>query len=245
VRLCNRHHQDVRPGNPAHHQPVARTLTLVFVELRLIAPDVPDIFPVHPRLPDEVGLVFRIPLERVTRVQQGKEHPDVGSRLDHCGTLYHMRLTTCMLADGARQGPDAKLYIFGGQWDRVFAPTTPITHPTMTVVLVVEVAYQEAMKDHRVEIELVNADGAAMGYRAGAGFRLGHPAGIAEGSPISVPLIFDRPMVVFPAHGRYEWVVELDGEVAERIPLTVAPPPGLQFAAAMGQQSAPPAPDEA
>jgi len=145
-----------------------------------------------------------------------------------------------MLADGARQGADGKLYIFGGQWDRIFSVTTPVTQPMMAIAMVVEVAYQEAMQDHRVEIELLNADGGEMGYRAGATFRVGHPAGIAEGSPISVPLIIERPMIVFPTHGRYEWVVELDTQIAERLPLTVAPPPGLQLAAVAGQQPPPP-----
>lgn len=130
-----------------------------------------------------------------------------------------------MLADGARQGQDGKLYIFGGQWDRIFAPTVPMTHPGMAVVLVVEVDYGEALQDHHVELTLVRADGEPAGPKVMGRFNVGHPPGIEAGAPVAVPLAVEQPNVVFDAFGRFEWIVKVDGEPLGRLPIAVVPIP--------------------
>lgn len=139
--------------------------------------------------------------------------------------MYHMKLTTCMLADGARQGQDGKLYIFGGQWDRIFAPTVPTTHPSMAVVLVVEVEYSEALREHHLELTLLRADGEPAGPKAIGRFNVGHPPGIEPGAPVSVPLAVEQQGIVFDAFGRFEWIVEIDGERIGRLPIAVVPIP--------------------
>jgi len=131
-----------------------------------------------------------------------------------------------MLADGARVGGDGKLYIFGGQWDRLFAPSTPTTHPVVAIALVVELEYHEALADHPVQITLRDGDGSHLGPAAGMVLRVGHPAGLEPGASVFVPIGLEIQQIRFPQYARYEWVIEIDGAVAGRLPLTVAPLPG-------------------
>lgn len=128
-----------------------------------------------------------------------------------------------MLADGARLGQDGKVYVFGGQWDRIFAPAIPANHPTMAVVLVLQVEYSEALKEHHLELTLRRADGEPAGPRAMARFNVGHPAGMDPGAPLSVPLALEQQGIVFDSYGRYEWLVEVDGVELGRLPISVAP----------------------
>lgn len=140
-----------------------------------------------------------------------------------------------MLADGARTAPDGKLYIFGGQWDRIFTAAVPTTHPCLAVVLVIEVGWNEAMQEHAVELILQDADGRDVGPRATARFRTGHPAGLVEGESVIVPLAIEMRSVTFPAFGRYLWRVNADGQPIGALPLSVVSPPTLP-----GMSMAPP-----
>jgi hypothetical protein len=140
-----------------------------------------------------------------------------------------------MLADGARIA-DGKIYIYGGQWDRLFTPSVPATHPIVAIALVVELEYHEALTDHPLQIALHDADGAEMGPKATMVLRVGHPAQLEAGSPVTVPIAMELPHLQFPRYGRYEWVIEADGQIVGRLPLTVAQPPGLPFAIAQPPQ---------
>ena len=103
-----------------------------------------------------------------------------------------------MLADGARVGGDGKLYIFGGQWDRLYAPSVPTTHPIVAIALVVELEYGEALDNHPVEITLRDADGATLGPRAMMNLRVGHPPQLERGGSVTVPIAMELPQIVFP-----------------------------------------------
>ena len=71
-----------------------------------------------------------------------------------------------MLADGAQQAaPGGKLYILGGQWDRLMVPAFPAQHPTMAVVLVLRIEYSEALDRHQLEVELT-LDGESKNVKA-------------------------------------------------------------------------------
>jgi hypothetical protein len=131
-----------------------------------------------------------------------------------------------MVADGARiAANDSKFYIFGGQWDRIFVPQVPVVQPTMTIVLVIELDFSEALDRHRVEITLKTADGADAGRKAIAEFQTGHPPMLERGCSFTVPLALDQQNIQFAEYGRYEWIVELDGKVEGRLPITITPQP--------------------
>jgi hypothetical protein len=131
-----------------------------------------------------------------------------------------MELTTAMLADGAQQAPGGKLYILGGQWDRLTVPNFPAQHPTLALVLVLRVEYSEALDQHQLEVELT-LDGDAKEPKAMAQFITGHAPGQVRGTPSFVPLALTFNNLVFETSGRYEWVVRADGEVCGRVPIEV------------------------
>ena len=132
-----------------------------------------------------------------------------------------------MLADAATVAQDGKLYIHGGRWDRIFTAAVPLVHPTMTVVLILELAWNEAFRDHVLDVALHDADGTALGPRAVANARVGHAPDMLEGDPITLPVVIVQPMVRFPTLGRYEWRISLDGEPSGSLPITVASPPNM------------------
>ena len=129
-----------------------------------------------------------------------------------------------MLADAARVA-DNKLYVFGGQWDRLYTHNFPATHAGLTVVLVIEVSYVEALTDHHLLVALMR-DGAAAGPEVRAVINVGHAPGTSPGAPSYVPLCIPFVAVQFERPGRYEWVVSINDEPLGSIPLEVMMTPG-------------------
>jgi hypothetical protein len=129
-----------------------------------------------------------------------------------------------MLADAARVA-DSKLYVFGGQWDRLYTHSFPATHAGLTVVLVIEVSYAEALTDHHLRVSMMR-DGESMGPEARGIINVGHAPGTTPGAPSYVPIALPFEQVQFPSSGRYEWVVTLNDEPAGFIPLEVTLAPG-------------------
>jgi hypothetical protein len=135
-----------------------------------------------------------------------------------------MRLQSAMLADAARVA-DNKLYVFGGQWDRLYTHSFPATHAGLTVVLVIEVSYAEALTDHHLRVALMR-DGEAMGPEARGLINVGHAPGTTPGAPSYVPIALPFEQIVFTTAGRFEWVVSLNEEPMGFIPLEVTLAPG-------------------
>jgi len=135
-----------------------------------------------------------------------------------------MKLQSAMLADAARVAEN-KLYVFGGQWDRIFAHAFPATHAGLTVVLVIEVSYAEALTDHQLRVALMR-DGEPIGPEARGLINVGHAPGTSPGAPSYVPLTLPFEALRFDRPGRYEWVVTLNDEPVGSVPLEVAQAPG-------------------
>lgn len=131
-----------------------------------------------------------------------------------------MELTTAMLADGAHS-VGGKLYVLGGQWDRLSVASFPAQHPAMALVLVLRVEYTEALSRIHLKIELT-LDGQSCDVGAEAGFETGHAPGTAQRAPTFVPLAVPFANVPFAAPGRYEWVITANGAELGRVPLEVA-----------------------
>ena len=129
-----------------------------------------------------------------------------------------------MLADAARVA-DNKLYVFGGQWDRLYTHSFPATHAGLTVVLVIEVSYAEALTDHHLRVALMR-DGEPMGPEARGLINVGHAPGTTPGAPSYVPIALPFEQIVFATTGRFEWVVTLNDEPMGVIPLEVTLAPG-------------------
>lgn len=130
-----------------------------------------------------------------------------------------MNLKTAMLADAARVA-ESKLYVFGGQWDRIYTLAFPAAHAGLTVVLVLEVDYSEALRDHHLQVALMQ-DGHPVGPEARGVINVGHAPGTSPGAPAFVPMTLPFEGIVFERPGRYEWVVSVDDEPMGHIPLEV------------------------
>ena len=124
-----------------------------------------------------------------------------------------------MVADGAHVA-EGKLYILGGQWDRLTIARLPGQHPSMTVVLVIKVEYTEALETHRVNVELM-LDGKQQGVRATGELATGHAPTQARGAPSFVSLALPFSNVTFETQGRYEWVIDIDEHELGRLPIDV------------------------
>lgn len=135
-----------------------------------------------------------------------------------------MKLQSAMLADAARVA-DNKLYVFGGQWDRVYTHSFPATHAGLTVVLVIEVSYSEALRDHHLRVTLMR-DGEPVGAEARGLINVGHAPGTTPGAPSYVPIALPFEQLQFNHPGRYEWVITLNDEPMGTIPLEVTLAPG-------------------
>jgi hypothetical protein len=135
-----------------------------------------------------------------------------------------MKLQSAMLADAARVADD-KLYVFGGQWDRLYTHGFPTTHPGLAVVLVIEVSYAEALTDHHLRVALMR-DGEPAGAEARGLINVGHAPGSTPGASSYVPIALPFTGLHFDRSGRYEWVVTINDEPVGSIPLEVARAPG-------------------
>ena len=124
-----------------------------------------------------------------------------------------------MIADGAHAA-GGKLYILGGQWDRLTVANFPAQHPSMAVVLIVRVEYSEALDSHKLEADLT-LDGESKGARADVHFTTGHTPAQRRGSPSFVPLPLPFNNLVFEKPGCYEWVIRVDEAELGRVPIEV------------------------
>jgi hypothetical protein len=139
---------------------------------------------------------------------------------------------TLMLADHA-QAVAGKLYISGGGWS--------VTGPAPTafaIALDIKVPWREINVDHRLSLELVDADGRPVEVETPNGpqplrlegtFQATPAPGIRPGTPIDVPLAFNfQPQAIAPG-GRYEWRLWIDGETHDDWRLAFSTRPGTEL----------------
>jgi hypothetical protein len=140
-----------------------------------------------------------------------------------------------MLADAAIVA-DGKLFIHGGGWDNMFVAAVPSVHPSLAVVLVIEVQWSETHVERTLEISLYDEDDQPVGVSAFGNFNVGHPPGVTHGSPIVQPLALTFPGITFQKVGQYHFQVKVSDDELERIrfgvrmaPQFPQPPPASQI----------------
>ena len=123
-----------------------------------------------------------------------------------------------LLADAA-QAVDNKLYVLGGGW----SVTGPAPTPS-ALALYIKVPWDQANVKHRLELELIDADGRAVTGIGPEGeqpiavaseFEVGRPAGLTPGTPIDVALAINIGPLPLAPGARYEWRLQVDGESRE------------------------------
>jgi Family of unknown function (DUF6941) len=140
-----------------------------------------------------------------------------------------MNLAVAMLADAARV-EGGKLYVLGGGFDTVFAQSYPVTHPSLAVVLLLMVEWNEALDPIQLDIALLDEDDNRLGPGSGGIINVGHPPTNVPGMPISVPLQSTFPLLQFGAPGAYRFRIQANGHDVGSIRFRVAPMPGMPVA---------------
>ncbi len=124
---------------------------------------------------------------------------------------------TMLLADAA-QAVGGKLYVLGGGWSVIGPSPSP-----MAIAIKIDVPWGESDVRHRWVLDLVDQDGRPVVSAAPDGpepvqisgeFQVGRPPGLAEGTPIDLPLAISVGPLTLPAGTRCVWQLSIDGATA-------------------------------
>lgn len=144
-----------------------------------------------------------------------------------------------ILADAATAA-EGKHYIHGAGWDTIGAANFPVVHSALTVAFLLRIPWNDANAPHRVELDVLNADGTSIlptpPGPMGGPITVGRPANVAPGNDLLVPLVFNLAGITFPQPGDYVVVMRVEGEVVKRFPLhLISLAPQILFPAASPQ----------
>ncbi len=120
------------------------------------------------------------------------------------------RLLAFFLADHA-EAINGKLYVHGGYWNRLASPSFPLVMAALTVVAMIEVPATKYQSDHRLAIQLEDADGRPLGMRVDGEFRVGAGPDMEVGEPTTIPLAMPIRGMSFERAGRYTLTLDIDG----------------------------------
>jgi len=125
-----------------------------------------------------------------------------------------------MLADAASV-ERGKLFVHGGGWDNITVGAIPVIHPTMALVLIFRIEYDEALADIPIVIELLDEDDKPLELRLEGKINTGHPPGTRRGTPTFYPLAPTFNMVTFDHEGGYRFKVTSGDDVLASVPFRV------------------------
>jgi hypothetical protein len=145
--------------------------------------------------------------------------------------IQEVHIKVMMPADGA-QAVAGKLYVLGGGFDRITIPSLPAQYK-FDLAMLIEVPWSATNQPYQLVVELLDADGQAVGYRAEATMETGRPPGMRRGASLIVPVAMPV-FAEFQEVGRYVLRGAINGEERNRVSIEVA----------TGAPQAPPIPQE-
>ena len=125
-----------------------------------------------------------------------------------------------MLADAA-QVERGKLFVHGGGWDNISVANIPAVHPSMALVLLFRIEYDEALDDIPVSIDLVDEDDQPVGPHIEAVINAGHPPRTRRGTPTFVPQAITVTMLPLQRAGGFRYRVRSRDEELASVPFRV------------------------
>jgi hypothetical protein len=135
-----------------------------------------------------------------------------------------IQIRVMLLADAA-QALGGKLYVLGGGFDRINMPVVPFSH-RFDLAMLIEVPWVATNQPYQVVVEMRDADGAPIGYRAEATMETGRPPGVRQGTALTVPIAI--PVVAdFPSPGRYGLYASINGREANRVAIEAVAIPNV------------------
>ena len=120
-----------------------------------------------------------------------------------------------LLADAA-QAVGGKLFILGGGWSVIGPGPAP-----MAIAMKIDVPWDQTNQRHRWVLDLVDQDAHPIMVPTEDGerpvqisgdFEVGRPAGLAQGTPIDLPLAISVGAIPLPPGSRCVWQLSIDGK---------------------------------
>lgn len=133
-----------------------------------------------------------------------------------------MEVTTAFLADAARVEA-AKLYVHGGAWDTISVSEFPSTHPTMALVWILRIEYDEALDDIPMSVVLLDEDDREVGPRLDGTISTGHAPRQKRGAPNFVPQTLTLNMIQFEQPGGYRFKISSGDKELQSVSFRVMP----------------------
>ncbi|MBI4691472.1 MAG: hypothetical protein HY754_14570 [Nitrospirae bacterium] len=127
-----------------------------------------------------------------------------------------VQVALALLADCANISREGKLNIMG-IFDRINASNVPATHPQLQLVMTLEADRGDADKEHKIEIELIDADGTKL-FSIGGDLKFGSPL---PGEQIRINHIIQLNNLNFNHFGNYDFKIRINNEVRKSVPLSV------------------------
>ncbi|GBD99094.1 hypothetical protein BMS3Abin07_01126 [bacterium BMS3Abin07] len=127
-----------------------------------------------------------------------------------------INITLALMADYANVTREGKLNIMG-IFENIHVQTFPATHPQMQLVMSLVADRRDCNKEHKLEIELLDADGNKV-FSIGGQMRIPTPP---AGQQARMNHIIQLNNLAFNKHGDHEFKIIVNGEVRKSVPLTV------------------------
>lgn len=117
-----------------------------------------------------------------------------------------------MLCDHAAVA-EGKLYISGGGWTQTGPPSPS------AIAMLIDVPWDRTNQSISFHLSLHGADGqpvmqqgplGQVPIEVGGDFEVGRPVGLAQGTPITVPLAINIPPIPLAPGQRYVWELKID-----------------------------------
>ena len=145
-----------------------------------------------------------------TQAPEPSATTDASTAPDSPAAITRTSVLAFFAADHVASTPDAKLYVNGGFFALLRFPGFPAVLPTLGVGAVLEIPFQDTMRDHTLRIGLRDPERQELPMRVEARFRTAPTLESQFGEPQLVPFGVTISNVEFPRPGVYHLVLWLD-----------------------------------
>ena len=126
---------------------------------------------------------------------------------------------------------NGKVYVNGGFWDVITQPSYP-AQVSISLVAIIKVPSTAYLEDHRVTVEMVDADEVRLPLKIEGNVRVSAAPHMNPGEPSTLPLAFPLNGVSIERAGDYWFVLSVDGNELTRYRIRAihtVPVPQLPF----------------